>query len=365
MLRRRVLGILVEVHWSWLLVLGLLAWSMAAVGFPTAHPGLAPAAYAVMGIVASALFFVSVLVHELCHSLQSRREGLKAGKITLFLLGGASSTDEPIPGPGAELRIVAAGPISTLVITAAMAALTVVARVLSLPVEVTGVLAYVAMLNALLLVFNLLPALPLDGGRMFHALLWWRTGDRARATLIAGNGGRALGALLVAGGVLLLAAGGAAGIWLVIVGWFVLMAVQQEVAAARTDLALGDRTVADLMTTGLVTVTPEMSVADLADLLRTVPSHTAYPVVSQGRLVGLLPLRTAGQVPLERRDQVRLGDLMVPRPDVPTIGPEVLARDALRRLSTGPGRAAVLDEDDDLLGLLSSSDVNRLVGAGR
>lgn len=366
MLRWRVLGVSVDVHWSWLLVLAFLAWSLGGVGFPTAYPGLSTVAYAAMGVSASVLFFLSVLVHEVCHSLQSRREGLTGGKITLFLLGGASSTDEPLPGPAAELRVVAAGPASTAVITAGLLGLTVLGRAVGLPVEVTGVLAYLASLNALLLVFNLLPALPLDGGRMVHALVWWRTRDRARATVVAGVGGRVLGALLVAGGVLLLMTGLVSGLWLVLVGWFVLGAVQQEVAAARTELALGDRTVSDLMTTGLVTVTPEMSVADFADLLRTAPSHPTYPVVRQGRLVGLLALQTAGRVPLERRAGVRLGDLMLPRPEVPTFAPDLPARDALRRLTTAPGRAAVLDEDDDLLGLLSISDVRRpAVPAGR
>jgi Zn-dependent protease len=360
-----VLGVSVEVHWSWLLVLGILAWSLADVAFPSCHPGLATGVYVAMGVSASALFFLSVLVHEVCHSLQSRREGLSGGKITLFLLGGASSTDEPLPGPAAELRIVAAGPASTAVLTVALAGLTLAARTAGLPVEVSAVLAYVATLNALLLVFNLLPALPLDGGRMLHALLWWRTHDRARATVVSGAGGRVLGMLLVAGGVLLLMGGGVSGLWLVIVGWFVLGAVQQEVVAARAELALGERTVADLMTTGLVTVTPEMSVAEFADLLRTAPSHPVYPVVREGRLLGLLSLRTAGRVPLERRAEVRVGDLMVPRLDVPTFTPDVLARDALSRLATPPGRAAVLDAEDDLLGLVSTSDVERTAGGRR
>lgn len=365
MLRWRVLGVSVEVHWSWVAVLAILAWSLADAAFPASHPGLASGVYVAMGVAASVLFFLSVLVHEVCHSLQSRREGLTGGKITLFLLGGASSTDEPLPGPGAEFRIVAAGPASTAVGTAALFGLMLMGRAAGLPVEVTGVLAYVAWLNGLLLVFNLLPALPLDGGRMVHALVWSRTHDRARATVVAGGGGRVLGALLVAGGLFMMMAGGLSGLWLAVVGWFVLGAVQQEVAAARAELALGDRTVADLMTTGLVTVTPEMSVADFADLLRTAPSHPVYPVVSQGRLLGLLSLQAAGRVPLEHRAEVRVGDVMVQRPDVPTFAPDLLARDALRRLATPPGRAAVLDAEDDLLGLVSSSDVERLAAAGR
>jgi Zn-dependent protease/CBS domain-containing protein len=313
-----------------------------------------------MAAAGSLLFFLSVLVHEMSHTLVARRQGVPVKQITLFLFGGASETEEPVPDPGTEVRMVAAGPLSTAALTVGLSLLATSGEVLGLPVQVTGVLAYLAQLNLLLLVFNLLPALPLDGGRLVHAWLWRRHGNRARATLGAARGGQVLGFALVALGILAVSAGAAAGLWSVFMGGFLLLAVQQETQAARAELAFADLTVEDVMTRSPVTLTPDMTVADLAEVLLHVPSHPVYPVVEQQRLVGMLVLRTAGAVPLERRGDFRVRDLMLSGPSAPRVQPGQPVHDVARRLSTAPGRAAVIVGDDQLAGLISISDLVRI-----
>ena len=352
-------GVGITLDWSWLLILGLITWSFAAVAFPDAAPGLSTTAYVVMAVVAAFLFFASVLVHELCHTLQSRREGVPVGQITLFLFGGVSQTEAPLPGPGAEFRVVAAGPASSAVLTVLFWLSATAGHAVGAPLAVTAVLAYLARLNALLLGFNVLPALPLDGGRLLHAWLWRRSGDAQRATLAAAYGGRGLGYLLVVLGLLSVwSTGSLAGMWLALVGWFVLASVQQEVRAARAQQALAGLAVRDVMSAP-VALEPDLSIAALADLLRQVPSHTLYPVVEHGRLVGLLLLARAGHVPLERRSEVTVRDVMEPPESVVTIGPDLDVADAVGPLMKEPGRAAVVDPDGVLLGMVSASDVAR------
>jgi Zn-dependent protease/CBS domain-containing protein len=354
-----LLGVSVTADWSWLLIVGLLTWSLATVAFPDAYPGHSTTAYVVMALVAGALFFASLLAHELCHSLQSRREGVDVVEIRLFLFGGVSETEGALPSPGAEARMVAAGPAATVVLGLAFWAAALLGGAAGLPEVATGLLSYLGGLNLLLLVFNLLPALPLDGGRLLHAWLWRRSGNPARATLSAAVAGRALGGAMVLLGLLGAMVGDVSAMWLAFVGWFLLMALQQEVRAARALLAIDGLAVQDLMATSLVTLSPSLTIAGLAELLRRVPPHFAYPVVEDGELVGLLVLGTAGRVPMERRSEVQVRDLMVPPDAVPHLSPELTAVDAVRRLSHAPNRALVLDRTGHLVGVLAASDLSR------
>lgn len=365
MLRWRMFGVGITLDWSWLLILVLITWSFADVAFPAAVPGRSTTAYVVMAVAGAALFFASVLVHELCHTLQSRREGVPIGQITLFLFGGVSQTEEPLPGPGAEFRVVAAGPASSAVLAVLFWLATVSGHVVGAPATVTAVVAYLAQLNLLLLGFNLLPALPLDGGRLLHAWLWRRSGDAQRATLAAAYGGRALGYLLVAAGLLSVwNSGSLAGVWLALIGWFVLASVQQEVRAARAQQAFTGLTVRDAMSAPPVWLEPDLSIAALADLLRDgmghVPSHTVYPVAEHGRLVGLLVLGRAGRVPLERRSQVTVREVMEPSGALMTLSPDLDLTDAVTQLTREPGRAAVVGPEGTLVGMISASDVARV-----
>ena len=369
----RVRGVPIRVGWSWLVIVALVYWSLAAVLFPTSYAGLATWVYLVMAAVATVLLFASLLVHELCHTLQSLHEGVRIKDITLFLFGGVSQAEEAIPNPGAEFRIVAAGPAASAVLAVLFGAASLAGDAAGLSDPWVGVLSYLARINGLLLVFNVIPALPLDGGRLLHALLWWRTGDHERATLLAAWSGRVFAVVIIALGAVLLTLGDTVGgIWFAAIGWFLYQAVQQEVMSARATQAFTGLHVRDLMTAPPVTVSPDLTIADLAERLDALHDHSAYPVVAGGRYIGTLLLAHAGAVPESRRRSVRVVDVMTPAGEVPVLRPDDEVVDAARRLASSvashadvPRASVVLggESGDEPVGVLSTADLERAIAS--
>ena len=369
----RVRGVPIRVGWSWLVIVALVYWSLSAVLFPTSYEGLATWVYLVMAAAATGLLFASLLVHELCHTLQSLREGVRIKDITLFLFGGVSQADEPIPGPGAEFRIVAAGPAASAVLMVLFGILAFAGNAAGLSDPSVGVLSYLARINGLLLVFNVIPALPLDGGRLLHALLWWRTGDHERATLLAAWSGRIFAILIISVGAVFLALGDTvSGVWFAAIGWFLFQAVAQEVAAARATQAFTGLHVRDLMTAPPVTLAPDMTIAELAERLDALHDHSAYPVVAGGRYVGTLMLSHAGAVPESRRGSVRVVDVMTPAELVAVLHPDDEVVDAAQALGASvrsgadvPTSSVVLggESGDEPVGVLSTADLERAIAS--
>jgi Zn-dependent protease len=360
----RVKGVPVKADWSLLVIFALVFVSLGTAFFPVTYPDLATATHWVMAGVATLLFFVSILVHELSHTLRSLREGVAVRDITLWLFGGVSRADEPLPGPGAEFRVVAAGPLASAALVVLFGALALAGRGLGLSEAWTGVPFYLAEVNALLLVFNVVPALPLDGGRLLHSWIWRRTGDAATATIYAAGAGRVFAVVLVALGALSLVAGnGVGGVWFLILGWFLWQAVQQEERAARTTRAFSHLLVKDVMTAAAVTLEPGTTIEEFGDLISHSTSHPAYPVVDHGRFVGLLLLRRAGQVPIEDRRTVRVGDVMLTGDEVPVVHAGDTVEEAARTLDHEPGRAVVLADPAgrEVVGLVSTSDLSRVL----
>jgi Zn-dependent protease len=195
----RLAGVEISISWSWLFIFALIVASLAGGVFPSTNEGLGAGTYIAMGVVAAGLFFASLLWHELGHAIRARREGMKISGITLWLLGGVSRFEGMFPGPGAEFRIAIAGPLVTLGIGGGFL---LAGEALSLPSAVDGVVVWVGYTNLFLLGFNLLPAFPLDGGRVLHSALWKLRGDLDWATSVAGGFGRTIGALMIGAGIL-------------------------------------------------------------------------------------------------------------------------------------------------------------------
>jgi Zn-dependent protease len=232
----RVAGIEIGIHWSWLLIGALIIWSLSQGVFPYTNPGLSDGAYLAMAAFAAIGFFASILLHELGHAIQARRDGIVIDRITLWVFGGVALLRGPLPSAGAELRTAAAGPAVSLVLGVLFV---LAALVLRLPASVDGVLFWLGQMNLSLLVFNLIPALPLDGGRILRALLWARRRDFASATRTAATLGRSIGQLMIAGGLLLVMfVGDYGGLWLAFIGWFVLAAAESELQTAAAPEAL-------------------------------------------------------------------------------------------------------------------------------
>ena len=351
----RVLGIRIGINWSWLIVAVLITWTLAAAVFPSENPGLSDGAYVAMGVVAAALFFASILLHELGHAVQARRDRVEIEGITLWVFGGVAKFTGRIPSAGAELRIALAGPLVSLVLGLLFSG---VAMVAGLPQSVDGVAAWLGYINLVLLAFNLLPAFPLDGGRVLRALLWSRSGDLARATGSAAAVGRALAFGLVGLALVLFVAGSVfAGVWLAFVGWFLLQAAGAETQQVTVEERLAGRTVADLMRRDPVVVPPELPLGRFVDEVVWSQRYTTYPVVEDGAPVGLLPFRAVAEAPRGEWDATRVRDRMLPLEQVPALTPSDPLAEALQRLAASDVRRALVVEDGRLVGLLSISDL--------
>lgn len=356
----RVAGVEIGVNWSWVVIVGLVVWSLGATVFPDEVPGLSDGAYLAMALVAALAFFASLLLHELGHAVIARREGMEIDGITLWLFGGVARFKGMFPSAGAELRIALAGPAVSLVLGLAFLG---AAAALPLPDAVDGVVKWLGRINLILLAFNMLPALPLDGGRVLRALLWLRGGDFTGATATAGALGRAFGTfLMIMGALMLLLAGAPGGLWFIAIGFFLSAAAQAEVSFATTRSALAGLCVRDAMVTEPDRVDGDTSLAAFVSGPFASSRHAAYPVESDGALSGILNYRAVANVPPPDWERVRVRDVAVPLDEALTLSPDDPLAEALMALAESPlRRALVLDGEGGLQGLLSITDVSRLL----
>lgn len=358
----RILGIEIGASWSWLIVVALVFVSLATSVFPATNPGLQDAAYAAMAIVAAVLFFASLTAHELGHAVQARKEGMQIEGITLWVFGGVARFSGMFPSARAELRIALAGPAVSLVLGVAFLA---AALLIDLPSGVDGVTFWLGQINLLLLVFNLLPALPLDGGRVLRALLWMKRQDFQAATRTAAALGRGFGQLMVAGGLLLVIFTGTfSGLWLALIGLFLLGAAEAEAQAAVTRDALGRLRVSDLMVAEPVSVGPDVPLDRFMDEVFLRRRHTAYPVVAaDGQPLGIVSFRHAAARPRADWPRHTVADAMVPLERALVLAANGELGDAYLELLADPLHRALVLDDGRLAGLLSLTDVTRVLEA--
>lgn len=353
----RIAGIEIGANWSWLVVVALVLWSLAGSVFPGAVAGLSGAAYWGMAAVAALAFFASILLHELGHALVARREGVAIDGITLWLFGGVARLRGRLPSPRAEFRIAVAGPLVSAVIAGT---LLLVAELAPLPRPVESVVFWIGSINVLLLAFNLLPALPLDGGRILHAALWARRGDLVRATRLGAAIGRAFGWLMIAAGIAAAVSGVATGgIWLALIGLFVSAAARAEAEQVIARERLAGLHVEDVMVEDPVSVGPDETIGEVIDRVVRRRPHSTYPVVDHGSPVGLLPFRSVAETPHREWDERTVRDRMLPRGEVPIVPDDEDAADALEELARHPVAHALVVHGGRLAGLLSLGDLTR------
>ena len=351
----RVFGVPVYIHFSWVVIFGLITWSLATGYFPAHYPDLPASSYWAKGLVASLLFFVSILLHEIGHAVVALRHGIGIRSITLFIFGGVAQMDKEPEDGWTEFKIAAIGPVVSL----ALAALFYVGASLPFLGNAGGAVArYLALINLTLALFNLVPAFPLDGGRLLRGLLWKPVG-KLRATRIAAGAGTFFAFFLIISGVFRLLAGdGVTGVWYILIGWFVKEAAGGAYQGARLDETLRGVAVRDAMLTEVATVPAHISLADAAGdhFLRT--GYGGYPVVRGDNVVGLICLRDILKVPPEEREGTSVQAVMTPLSDSIVIDPKVPLLAAMAKMAGGAGRLLVMS-DGRLVGFLSLSSVVR------
>ncbi|MFN8122902.1 MAG: site-2 protease family protein [Thermoleophilia bacterium] len=357
----RIAGVRIGLNWSVLVIAAYLTFALATSIFPETNPGLGGGTRAVMGVSAAVLFLGSILLHEIGHAIQARRDGMTIDGITLWMFGGVAKFVGMFPSAGAEFRIAIAGPLVSLGLGLGF---TGVALVPGIPEPVDAVAAWLGYINIALLVFNMLPALPTDGGRVLRSAIWWRTKDFARATRIAGATGRFFAGGIIALGVLIAFGLGSplSGVWMALIGWFLLQASAREVQVGTATSRLAGLTVGDVMVADPVTTTATTTLDEMDAFTRWTGAYTTYPVLDDGRVVGLFPHGILHGVPRDVWETTPISRAMIPVDHVARFRPEEPLQEAVGRLQGfGLHRGLVLDDAGRLAGLLSMSDVARLL----
>ncbi len=371
-----IFGINVRVDWSWLLIFALVVWNLAAV-FGGAHPDWGPALTWGTALVAALLFFGSVLAHELAHSLVAKARGIPVRGITLFLFGGVSNIQREPPSPGAEFVMAVVGPLTSVVLGAllllvgrgsAAAAPDVTAnptQFLGSLGPVTTLLLWLGSVNILVGLFNMLPAFPLDGGRVLRSIFWAVLGNLRRATRLASWIGQAIAWVMILSGIgmvfglrlPLLGTGTINGIWLVFIGWFLNSSASRSYQQVVVQDILEDVPVRRIMRTNPPTVPPDVSIASLVhDFVMGTDDH-GFPVVEGSDLVGLICLDDVREVPREEWDTTLVRDVMTPKDSLITVNPEEDAAEALQRLEQQDVRQLPVTKNGTLEGLLRRRDI--------
>jgi Zn-dependent protease/CBS domain-containing protein len=362
----RFAGIPLGAHWSVLAMVGLVAQIMALVVLPETAPHYPAAAYWAVGVGTAVLFVVSLLVHELAHALVARHYKVRVERITLWLLGGVSQLATEAPTPRAELLIAGSGPMASVAIGGLFAGVSAAGTALRFPTLALAGMVWLAVANLALAVFNLLPGAPLDGGRVLRAALWKRSGDRDRASARAAQVGRILGALLLAAGfVQALVSNVLGGLWLALVGWFLVGAATAEQSSFAVHRKLAGVLVRDVMTQEPVVAPSWWTVDAFLDRVGRQEHHRAFPVIDfDGRPFGVVNLSDLARLARDSRAVTRVADACQPLGEVPVAAPsdQLAELIATTRLRLRHGRDLILVvENGRLVGVVSPADIARTI----
>jgi len=361
-----ILGFEIRIDYSWFIIFFLILWSLSAGFFPQVLPGRDTAVYVAMGVAGALLFFASILAHELSHSIVARARGIPVEGITLFLFGGIAHTRLEAEDPGDEIQIAGIGPLLSFALGGLFWVIGWLGGRIGWPEPVNQVAVYLGFINVLLAVFNLLPGFPLDGGRLFRAIVWKATGDLTKATQWATTGGKALGYGLMGLGLLQMFTGGAlGGLWLVFIGWFLRGAAEMSFTQHLIQGALEGVRAAELMSERPETVPPGLTLRELVDEHLLKRRYQSYPVVDGSRLVGLVTLDHVKDAPRERWDSMRVEDVMARADERLVVGPDERMLDVLARMQESGTRRVLVARGGELVGIVSASDITRWVQRAR
>ncbi len=358
-----IAGIRIGVNWTVLVIFSLILIGLSTVQFPALYEDLDVVAAWAAGTIAAITFFASLLAHELAHAIVARRNGLEVDGIVLWLFGGVAKLKGDAPDPQADLRIAGVGPLVSLVLGVGFGALAFLLAGLGVGGITIGILGWLALINVVLAIFNLIPAAPLDGGRILRAILWQIRGDRTSAAVTAAKAGRIFGFVLVGLGLAqVVFLPGLGGLWMVLIGWFVTAAAGAEEQQARVQDALGGLRVRDLMTPDPVTVRPDVTVASILDDYVLRNRFSSFPVVDDDdRPVGLITLNRIRALDPEQRAATYVGDVACDRDEVALTGPDESLTSVLPRLSSCEDGRAIVVQDGRVIGILSPTDISRML----
>ena len=356
-----LLGFKIRVDITWIFLAVLVTWSLARGVFPVWYEGYSTATYWWMGIAGMFGLVFSLIFHELSHSLVARRYGLPIKGITLFIFGGVAEMGEEPKSAKIEFWMAIAGPVASFVLALICTVLAGFGVAQGLPEPVTGVLDYLAFINLLLGGFNLIPAFPMDGGRMLRAALWYWRGDLRQATRIAAGAGKGFGLLLMALGMLNVVTGNfIGGMWWFLIGLFVRGAAEASYQQLVTRRLFEGEPVRRFMTHETVAVTPGLSLRSFVEDYVYDYHYDLFPVVADGRLIGCIGTRQVKTVPRHDWERMTVADLMMPCDEANTVDPGTDAIEAMALMNRTGASRLIVAVGDRLVGIVALKDMLEL-----
>lgn len=356
-----VMGIPIKVHFSWLIIFGLITWSLSTFYFPNAAPELPGLSYWLSGFMAALLLFISVVLHELSHSFVALRYGIAISGITLFIFGGVAEMRGEPKEPKVELRMAIAGPISSFLLSLIFFA----AYSLADGQVLRALFRYLSHLNLILGAFNLIPGFPMDGGRVVRALLWRKTGDFFYATKKAASYGQKISMAFIVFGLFSIFIGFAGGLWFMLIGWFLHSAAQASYQQASFQEALRSVKVKDLMIRDIVTVSPDMTADTAINEYFLKYGYGGFPVMEGERFLGILTLKEIKDVPKENWRNVRVSEIFIQHNKAWEVEETDDALKALEQMiNMDKGRLIVMDRGK-MVGLITRNGIAKYVQVAR
>ncbi len=354
----KLFGFEVKIDISWLVIALLITWTLAKGSFPHYYKGFTNSTYWIMGILGALGLFIAIIFHELSHSLVARKFGLPMKGITLFIFGGVAEMTEEPPSPRAEFFMAIAGPISSIILGLGLFGVRFLGEGIGWSKPVLGVISYLAFINLILAGFNLLPAFPLDGGRVLRSVLWGLKDNIRWATRIASSIGAAFGIALILFGALSVFLGNLiGGVWWVLIGMFMRGASQMSYQQLVVRRSLEGEKVRRFMVSDPVSVSPSISVDDLVEDYIYKYHFKMFPVVEDGKLLGCVTLNQVKEIPREERHKHPIRSLAKSCTKENTVGPDEDAMKALAIMNKAKSSRLMVVEGDNLLGVIALKDM--------
>jgi len=352
----KIFGIDIKLDFSWFIVFVLVAWSLAGYYFPTVHPYWKPATYWMMGIVTALLFFASVLTHELAHSLVSRAQGVEVRDITLFIFGGAAQINEEPKRARDEFVMAIVGPLTSLLIAAFFGLVWLVSPPVSLKLHILA--GWLASMNVILAVFNMIPGFPLDGGRVFRAVLWGLTNNLQAATRVATGAGRFVAYGFIFFGIWQIFKGNwASGLWIGFIGWFLENAATASYRQSTTSRMLAGHKVREVMSTDCPRVKPGVNLDELVHQVVLPSGRRCFLVVDGDGVRGLLTLHRIKEVSRDQWAGTSVEAVMVPADELKTVGPDEDLSVLIQRMTREDINQFPVMENGRLVGMVARDNV--------
>ena len=350
-----IAGIDIRINYTWIFIFVFISWSLAQGFFPQSYPGWSTTTYWATGVIAALLLFASVLAHELSHSLTARSRGMSVNSITLFIFGGVSNLEDEPEEPKVELVMSMVGPLTSLGLAGAFWGFLQLVGDQQSPVA--AILFYLALVNGLLGVFNLLPGFPLDGGRVLRSFLWQRTGSIVIATNIAATVGRFIGWGMVGFGIFQLLSGNfVGGLWLAFIGWFLASMAD----ASRREMIMRQHLkgvkVSEVMDSEIEAINPTTSVQQLVDDIIHQRHRRAAPVADEGRVIGIVTVSDLKNLPQDKWQDTSVRDIMTREP-LYSVKPDDELDKAVKLITRHDVNQLLVLEKERLVGMLNRADL--------